>query len=158
MALRIGQKAPEFSLPDTEGRERSLAELVKDGAAILAFFPFAFSGVCDKEMCAFRDGFNGQSPNIRIVGISVDSLFSLRAFAQTYNLPFLLLSDFNKKVARMYGVLHDRWVGYGYSGVAKRSVFLVDKKGVLRYKWVTDVPSNEPPYSEVAKAAAKMKG
>lgn len=158
MVLRIGQKAPEFSLPDTEGRERSLAEFVKDGATVLAFFPFAFSGVCDKEMCTFRDGLNGPSMTAQVVGISVDSLFALKAFAQTYNLPFPLLSDFNRKVTKMYGVLHERWVGFGYSGVAKRSVFLVDKKGVLRYRWVTDIPSNEPPYAEVARAAAKMKG
>jgi peroxiredoxin len=159
VVLRIGQKAPQFSLPDTEGKERNLAEFIKEGAVLLAFFPFAFSGVCDKEMCAFRDGFAALStPGARVVGISVDSVFALKAFAQTYNLPFPLLSDFNKRVTKLYGVLQDRWVGFGYNGVAKRSVFLVDKKGVLRYRWVTDVPSNEPPYTEVGKAAAKLKG
>ena len=157
MVLRIGQKAPEFSLPDSENKARALNELVKDGPIILAFFPFAFSGVCDKEMCAFRDNFsNVLSVGTRVVGISVDSAYTLKAFAQTYNLPFPLLSDFNKRVTRLYGVLQDPWVALGYKGVAKRSVFLIDTRGVLRYRWVTDFPSEEPPYSEVAKNAQKL--
>lgn len=155
---RIGQKAPEFSLPDAEGKQRSLGEFVGPAVTLLAFFPFAFSGVCDKEMCVFRDGFDGLSaPTTLVVGISVDSVFTLKAFAQTYNLQFPLLSDFNRQVTRLYGVLQERWVGFDYDGVAKRSVFLVDKKGSLRYKWVADAPSNEPPYEEVAEAAARLK-
>jgi len=124
---------------------------------MLAFFPFAFSGVCDKEMCTFRDSMSSlESHHARLVGVSVDSTFSLKAFGQTYNLPFPLLSDFNKKVTRLYGVLHDPWVAFGYKGVAKRSVFLIDGRGFLRYRWVTDVPTEEPPYHEVAKAAQKL--
>jgi peroxiredoxin len=156
---RLGQKAPEFSLPDTEGKQRSLKEFFGQAVALLAFFPFAFSGVCDKEMCVFRDGFDDlTAPTTQVVGISVDSVFTLKAFAQTYDLQFPLLSDFNRRVAKLYGVLQNPWVGFDYGGVAKRSVFLVDKKGSLRYKWVTDAPSNEPPYEEVARAAAKLKG
>ena len=157
--LRIGQKAPEFSLPDTEGRQRSLGEFVGQAVALLAFFPFAFSGVCDREMCVLRDGFGELSaPTTRVVGISVDSVFTLKTFAQTYNLQFPLLSDFNRRVTKLYGVLQEPWVGFDYEGVAKRSIFLVDRKGSLRYKWVTDTPSNEPPYDEVSEAAAKLKG
>ena len=157
LVLRIGQKVPEFALPDTNNKVRQLSEFLQRGPVVVAFFPFAFSGVCDKEMCMFRDGFGSlQSSHASVVGISVDSSFSLRAFAQTYNLPFPLLSDFNKKVVRLYGVLHDPWVAFGYRGVAKRSVFLIDKKGILRYKWITDVPSEEPPYAEVNKALQKL--
>ena len=159
MALRVGQKAPGFDLPDTEGATRSLGEFTSEGGALLAFFPFAFSGVCDKEMCAFRDGFSGLSGSgARVVGISVDSVFALKAFAQTYDLRFPLLSDFNKRVVRLYGVLQSPWVGFGYRGVAERSVFLVDKKGTLKYKWVTDDPRKEPPYGEVMKAVAGLRG
>jgi peroxiredoxin len=157
LVLRIGQKAPEFSLPDSEGKTRALSELVKDGPVILAFFPFAFSGVCDKEMCAFRDAFsNLQGIGFRVVGVSVDSVYTLKAFSQTYNLPFPLLSDFNKKVTKLYGVLQDPWVAFGYKGVAKRAVFLVDARGILRYRWVTDTPSEEPPYVEVTKSVQKL--
>jgi peroxiredoxin len=91
-----------------------------------------------------------------VVGISVDSVYALKAFSQTYNLPFPLLSDFNKRVTRAYGVLQDPWVGHGYRGVAKRSVFVVDRRGFLRYRWVTETPNNEPPYEDVVKVIAKL--
>ncbi len=148
---------PEFSLPDADKKTRALGEFTKQGTVVLAFFPFAFSGICDKEMCMFRDGFgNLEQAGAQLVGISVDSSFALKAFAQTYNLQFPLLSDFNKKVAKLYGVLQDPWVGFGYKGVAKRAVMVVDKRGMLRYRWVTDTPSDEPPYGEVMKAAQKL--
>lgn len=157
MVIRIGQKVPDFSLPDAERKIRSLGEFAQQGSVLLAFFPFAFSGTCDKEMCAFRDGFGSfQDLRLTIVGISVDSVYSLKAFAQTYNLAFPLLSDFNKKISKLYGVLQDPWVGLGYRGVAKRSVFLVDGRYILRYKWMTDVPSEEPPYPEIMRAAQKL--
>ena len=157
VVLRIGQKVPDFALPDTENKVRSLGEFMREGLTVLTFFPFAFSGVCDKEMCAFRDAFSSlQDARVRLVGLSVDSTFSLKAFAQTYALPFPLLSDFNKKVTRLYGVLQDPWVALGYKGVAKRAVFLIDEKGILRYRWVTEVPTDEPPYVEIVKAAQKL--
>ncbi len=157
MVLRIGQRAPGFSLPDYDKQERSLAEFVEKGVVALAFFPFAFSGVCDKEMCTFRDGLSKISGvGGQVAGISVDSLFTLKVFAQTYGLQFPLLSDFNKKVTKLYDVLQDPWVGFGYRGVAKRSVFVIDGKGILRYRWITDVPSKEPPYEEVMAAVTKV--
>jgi len=157
VALRLGQKAPEFFLPDAEQKDRSLDEFTKRGPVILAFFPFAFSGVCDKEMCTFRDGFESiRGAGAQLVGISADSSFALKAFAQTYNLQFPLLSDFNKRVMKAYGVLQDPWVGLGYKGVAKRAVMVVDMRGMLRYKWATDTPSEEPPYVDVMKAAQKL--
>ncbi len=157
MALRLGQKVPEFALPDADQKMRSLGEFIRQGPVIIAFFPFAFSGPCDKEMCAFRDGFGQlQGAGVQVVGISVDSSYSLMAFTQTYNLQFPLLSDFNKKTTKLYGVLQDPWVDLGYKGVAKRAVFVVDRRGMLRYRWVTDAPSEEPPYAEVMKAAQKL--
>src|SRR3989475_2594228 len=134
MVLRIGQKVPEFSLPDYNKQQRSLTEFLQKGTTTIAFFPFAFSGVCDKEMCTFRDGLSRISgAGGQITGISVDSLFTLKAFAQTYGLQFPLLSDFNKKVTKLYGVLQDPCVGYGSKGVAKGAGFVEDTKGILRY-------------------------
>ncbi len=157
VAPRIGQKVPEFALTDTDNKTRSLGEFTKQGTTILAFFPFAFSGTCDKEMCTFRDDFETlRASGAQLVGISVDSNYSLKAFAQTYNLWFPLLSDFNKRVTKLYGVLQDPWVGFGFKGVAKRSVFLVDRRSILRYRWVTDAPSSEPPYQEIMKAVQKL--
>jgi peroxiredoxin len=91
----------------------------------------------------------------QLVGISVDSAYTLKAFAQTYNLQFPLLSDFNKRVVKLYGVLQDPWAGLGYKGVAKRAVMIVDQKKRLRYRWVTDVPAEEPLYTEVVKATQR---
>lgn len=157
MVLRLGQKAPDFSLPDVDKKTRTLGEFTRQGTVVLAFFPFAFSGTCDKEMCTFRDGFGVlQGAGAQLVGVSVDSSYSLKAFAQTYNLQFPLLSDFNKKVTRLYGVLQDPWVGLGYKGVAKRATFVIDKRGMLRHRWITEVPSEEPPYGEVMRAAQKL--
>jgi glutaredoxin-dependent peroxiredoxin len=157
MVLRIGQRVPDFALPDTNKQERKLSEFTQKGKIVLLFFPFAFSGVCDKEMCVFRDGWNKfNSLNAQEVGISVDSVFTLKVFAQTYNLQFPLLSDFNKKVSKAYGVLHDTWVTLGYRGVSKRAAFVLDGKGILRYKWVTDAPSNEPPYEEILSVLGKL--
>src|SRR5438876_7393718 len=114
MVLRIGQRVPDFSLPDADAHERKLSEFLNKDNVVLAFFPFAFSGTCDKEMCTFRDdmskfaGFGSQ-----VVGISVDSVYTLKIFGQTYNLQFPLLSDFNRKVSKVYDALHDVWVNYG---------------------------------------------
>jgi glutaredoxin-dependent peroxiredoxin len=157
MVLRIGQRVPDFTLPDTNKHDRKLSEFTQKGKTVLLFFPFAFSGVCDKEVCVFRDDaakFNALGA--QVVGISVDSLFTLKVFAQTYNLQFSLLSDFNKKVSRVFGVLHDTWVAFGYKGVSKRAAFVLDGKGILRYKWATDAPSNEPPYDEILAALGKL--
>jgi peroxiredoxin len=108
-------------------------------------------------MCTFRDSMAKlNAVQASVVGISVDSLFTLKVFAQTYNLEYTLLSDFNKKVCRTFDVLQDPWVSYDYRGVAKRSVFVLDRKGMLRYRWVTDVPGEEPPYDEVIESLRKL--
>lgn len=157
MTLRLGQRVPQFSLPDYNQKERRLSDFLEKGTTVIAFFPFAFSGVCDREMCTFRDSLSRlNASNGNVVGVSVDSLYALKVFAQTYNLQFPLLSDFNKKVSRAYGALHDTWVAWGYKGVSKRAVFVVDKRGVLRYKWITDNPSEEPGYGEIESIVSRL--
>ena len=157
MVLRIGQRVPDFSLPDADGGERKLSEFLGKGSVVFAFFPFAFSGVCDTEMCAFRDDMNRfVGLGSQVVGISVDSVYTLKVFRQTYSLQFPLLSDFNRKVSKAFDALHDVWVNYGYKGVSKRAVFVVDKKGILRYRWITDNPGEEPPYEEIRSVLGKI--
>lgn len=157
MALRIGQRVPDFALPDQNKQERKLSEFTQKGKTLVLFFPFAFSGVCDKEMCVFRDDMQRlTSLNAQVVGVSVDSVYALKVFAQTYNLQFPLLSDFNKKVIRAYDVFQDPWGSVGYKGVAKRAAFVLDGKGILRYRWVTDNPGDQPPFDEVFAALSKI--
>jgi len=157
MVLRVGQRVPDFALPDQTKKERKLSEFIQKGNVVIVFFPFAFSPTCDREMCTFRDGMSRfNSLQAEVIGVSVDSAYTLKVYAQTYNLEYTLLSDFNKRVSRTFDVLQDPWTDMGYRGVSKRAVFVLDRKGILRYRWVTDVPSEEPPYDEVVDALRKL--
>ena len=157
MILRVGQRVPDFTLPDSDERERGLSDFMRGGNTVIAFFLFAFSGECDREMCTFRDDAEElESLRAQVIGISVDSVFTLRVFGQTYGIGFPLLSDFNKKVIRAYGVMQDPWFALGYRGVSKRAIFVIDGRGVLRYRWIANAPSEEPPYGRVKEALAKL--
>jgi peroxiredoxin len=156
MALQAGQKAPDFTLIDTEKKERSLREF-HGKTTILAFFPGAFTGVCTKELCALRDAMaNFNTMNARVVGVSVDSPFANKAFAQQNQLGFPLLSDFTHVVSRQYAGVYPEFSGVKGYEAAKRAVFVIDPEGVIRYAWVTENPGVEPKYDEVREAAAAL--
>lgn len=156
MAVKIGDKAPDFSLFDTERTARTLREYLGK-KTVLVFYPGAFTGVCTKEMCAFRDSMSRFNElNAQVVGISVDSPFANKAFATQNNLQFPLLSDSNRTALVAYGILHEDFAGLkGYSA-AKRSVFVLDKDGVVRYAWVSDNPGIEPNYDEITKSLSAI--
>ncbi len=153
-----GEKAPSFTLPDTDRKQKSLQELMSPkGATVLAFFPGAFTGVCTKEMCTFRDSlaqFN--TLNARVVGISVNDPFSNKAFAEKNNLSFPLLSDTNREVVHQYNIELKDFAGLKGYVAAKRSVFVLDPHGTVVYRWVSDDPGKEPNYDEVRKAVEKV--
>jgi peroxiredoxin len=122
---------------------------------VLAFFPAAFSSVCTKELCTFRDDlarFN--NAKARVFGISVDTFFALKAFQDQQKLTFPLLSDFNKEVIRQYGAFNEDMIGL--KGIAKRAVFVIDKDGVVRHRQVLDDARNEPDYQQVYSALASL--
>ena len=152
-----GEKAPNFTLPDTDRKPRSLNELLKpNGATLLAFFPGAFTTVCTREMCTLRDNMQDLNKiNAQVVGISVNDPFTNKAFAQNNNLNFPILSDYNREVVKLYNVYHENFGNLKGYTAAKRSVFILDHNGVVVYKWVSDDPSKEPNYEELKKAAAK---
>ncbi len=156
MALTVGSKAPEFTLVDTEKNMRSLSEFLGK-KTILAFYPGAFTGVCDKEMCTLRDSVSTlKTVNAQVVGISVDGLFANRAFAKQYQLTFPLLSDFTREVSKTYAGLQENFAGVkGYS-TSKRAVFVLDAQGIVKYAWITDNPGVEPNYDEVRKAVNSL--
>jgi glutaredoxin-dependent peroxiredoxin len=157
MAVNIGDKAPGFELFDTEKKSRSLAEFLGKNT-VIAFFPGAFTGVCTKEMCALRDSMTRFNEfNAQVVGISVDSPFANKAFATQNNLQFPLLSDFTRSAIKAYGIVHDGFAGLTGYIASKRSVFVLDKEGVVRYAWVSDNPGVEPNYEEVTKAVASLR-
>lgn len=149
MAVEVGQSAPDFSLYDTDRKQRTLGEF-KGKNVVLAFFPGAFTGVCTTEMCAFRDQseqFNNL--NAQVLGISVDSPFSQKAWADQNNLNFPILSDFNREAVGQYDVSLPNLAGLEGYVVANRAVFIVDKAGKIAYKWLAPSPANEPDYDEI---------
>ncbi|MCH7713808.1 MAG: peroxiredoxin [Chloroflexi bacterium] len=156
MALEVGQQAPEFTLYDTDRKERSLSEF-KGQNVVLAFFPGAFTGVCTTEMCTFRDRMEQfNSLNAQVLGISVDGAMSQKAFSDQNNLNFPLLSDFQRKVVSQYDVELPNFAGMEGYVAAQRAVFVLDKGGVVRYKWVGPTPGVEPDYDEVKDAVSKL--
>ena len=156
MALKVGNKAPEFTLYDTEKKLRSLKEF-SGKKTVLAFYPGAFTGVCTKEMCTLRDSISKFNElNAQVVGISVDGPVANKAFASQNNLQFPLLSDFNRVAVKAYGIVLENFGGLAGYSVAKRSVFVLDKNGIIRYAWVSDNPGVEPNYDEVANAVSSL--
>lgn len=154
MALAPGAQAPEFTLIDAERKSRSLSEFL-GSKTILAFYPGAFTGVCTKEMCALRDALSEFSKfKAQVVGISVDSPFANKGFADHNRLTFPLLSDFNREVSKKYVGLYDDFAGVKGYTAAKRSVFVLDQKGIIRYVWVTENPGTEPDYAAISAALA----
>jgi peroxiredoxin len=115
---------------------------------VLAFFPAAFSSVCTKELCTFRDSLAALNKvNAQVYGISVDTFFTLKAFQEAQGLSFPLLSDFNKQAIRDYGVFNEDMIGL--KGIAKRAVFVLDKEGTIRHREVLEDARNEPDYQKV---------
>ena len=156
MAAEVGQTAPEFSLYDQDRKERSLAEF-KGKNVVLAFYPGAFTGTCTTEMCALRDRadqFN--SLNAQVLGISVDNPFAQKAWSDANNLNFPLLSDFDRQAVIQYEVALPNLAGLQGYTAANRAVFVVDRVGVVRYKWVAPSPVDEPDYEELRHALAQL--
>jgi peroxiredoxin len=154
MSADVGSKAPDFTLTNQDRQPVKLSEQ-KGHPVVLAFFPAAFSGVCTKELCTFRDSMARlNSAQAQVYGISVDTFFTLKAFqdAQGYNFP--LLSDFNKQAIRDYGVYNEDMIGL--KGIAKRAVFVIDKDGVVRHKEILDDARNEPNYEKVYSTLASL--
>ena len=156
MPISVGAKAPNFTLVDSDKKERSLSEFLGK-KTVLAFFPGAFTGVCTKEMCQLRDSMASlNSMNAQVVGIDVDAPFSNKAFADANKLTFPILSDYARTAISAYGIVHDGFAGLKGYTAAYRSIFVLDKAGVVKYVWVTENPGVEPPYEEITKALASF--
>ena len=149
MAAEVGQKAPDFTLFDSAKQPTKLSDS-KGKNVVLAFYPGAFTGVCTTEMCTFRDRFDSlNSMNAQVLGVSVDGIFAQKAFSDANNLNFPLLSDFNRETVEAYGVALHNFAGMEGYTASERAVFVIDKNGVIRFKWVGENPGVEPDYDEV---------
>ncbi|AAL64397.1 peroxiredoxin [Pyrobaculum aerophilum] len=158
MVLKVGDKAPDFELLNEELKPVRLSEVLKRGRpVVLLFFPGAFTSVCTKELCTFRDKMALlNKANAEVLAISVDSPFALKAFKDANRLNFPLLSDYNRIVIGMYDVVQANLLGLPLYHLAKRAVYIIDPTGTIRYVWYSDDPRDEPPYDEVIKEAEKI--
>ena len=155
MSVQVNDKAPAFTLFSDAKSEVSLADYEGRNLLVL-FFPLAFTGVCTEELCSMRDAladYNNMETDV--VGISVDSVFTLEKFKQAEGLNFPLLSDFNKDVSRQYGALYEDFV-LGMRGVSKRSAFIIDKEGTIRYAEVLDNAGDLPNFVAIKETLAAM--
>lgn len=155
MSVAVGAKAPDFTLPNQDRAPVTLSEQLKKGPVVLAFMPAAFSGTCTNEMCTFRDSAAElNNVNATVLGVTVDTFFALKAWADAQSLTFPLLSDFNKEVIGRYGVVNPDMIGM--RNISKRATFVIDRGGVVRYAEVLDDARNEPNYAKVKETLAGL--
>ncbi len=154
--LKKGDKAPDFELPVTMQETWKLSDHIGENNIVILFFPLAFSPACHNEMCSIRDGFHEfQGLDAQVVAISIDNPFVLNKWKEELGLQYPLLSDFNKTVSPSYGAFYDE-LG-PLKGVAKRSAFVLDKKGTIQYIWISDDPGKMPELGEIKGVLEKLK-
>lgn len=153
--MHTGQLAPLFSLFDSEKTKRSLSDF-RGHPVVLVFFPQAFSSICTGELCGLRDDWASyETLDAKVIGISVDSLFTLHQFKKDQGFPFPLLSDFNKTVSQVYDCFYEEFV-FDMKGVAKRGVFVIDREGIIRHREVMDSAGDLPDFLAVKQCLQPM--
>ena len=154
--VKVGDKAPDFSLVDAENITRNLKEFLGQ-KVVLVFFVGAFTSTCTKEMCEFRDSMSRLVDlDAQVIGVSVTDPFSSKAFAERNRLPFPILSDYKREVIKTYELEFPDFAGLNGYTVAKRSIFILDKQGIVRYVWISEDPSVEPNYKEIQDTLEKI--
>ena len=148
MAIAKGQKAPLFSLYDSDKHKTALEDF-KGKNVLILFFPLAFTSVCTAELCDIRDNMASYNRvNAQVLAISVDSLYVLNQFKAAQRLNFPLLSDFNKEVSTAFDVLYETF-SYEMKGVSKRAAFVLDRAGVIQYSEECTKPSDLPDFNAI---------
>jgi glutaredoxin-dependent peroxiredoxin len=148
MALQKGDQAPAFELFNSEKQKVSLGSF-KGKNLIIHFFPAAFTGVCTTQLCTMRDDLESYTKfNAAVVGISVDSLFTLGKYKEDQSYNFDLLSDFNKTTAQAYQAYYDTFA-FDMHGVARRAAFVIDGEGVVQYAEVLESAGDLPNFSAI---------
>ena len=153
--LEVGNEAPDFTLLEAPGKTVTLSDEIQKGPVVLVFYPADFTSVCQEELCRFRDvlaDYNNMGANV--IGISVDGIFSHKAFKEANDIEYPLLSDWEKTTVKAYNIVHEDFVGM--KDVAKRSVFVIDTDRTVVYVWVSEDPGKLPPFDEVKMAVTKL--
>ncbi|MBC7937852.1 MAG: redoxin domain-containing protein [Rhizobacter sp.] len=152
MAIILQQEAPDFTLFNSEKEKVSLADFAGKKNVLLLFFPLAFTSVCTKELCGIRDNIDRYSSDkTQVLGISVDSVYTLAKYKSDQGYNFPLLSDFNKEVSALYETIYASFGNMGMIGVSKRSAFIVDKNGLVQYAEVLENAGEEPDFAAIDK-------
>jgi peroxiredoxin len=153
--LTIGEKAPIFTLVSDQKKAINLADYAGQ-KVVLLFFPMAFTSVCTTELCNMRDDIAYyEGLDAKILAVSVDSPFTLAKFKEDQRLNFPLLSDFNKVVSEAYGTLYAEFV-LGLKGVSKRSAFVIDQEGNIRYAEVLENAGEIPNFAAIKETLAQL--
>tara|TARA_B100000575_G_scaffold66637_1_gene51265 strand:+ start:7643 stop:8110 length:468 start_codon:yes stop_codon:yes gene_type:complete len=154
--VKIGDAAPAFTLKTTDKTDISLSDY-RGHNVIIAFYPGAFTGVCDKEMCSFQENFGKLSESgAKVLGISVDSPWANAEFARKYNIGFPLLSDLEREVVKGYNASFEGLGGIEGYVCANRVVIILDRKGVVQYRWDAENPGVEPDYEAIVEFALSL--
>jgi len=149
--IEQGSKAPAFTLYDSDKKKISLEDL-KGSNVLLLFFPLAFTSTCTKELCNVRDNLSlYNNSNCEVLGISVDSIYTLAKYKEEQHLNFKLLSDFNKEVSKAYNSLYSTF-SYNMHGVSKRSAFIIDRSGIIKYAEVLENAGEIPDFDAIEKS------
>ncbi len=164
MALAVGTKAPDFSLPTKTAdgpKQIKLSDNLGKTNTLLLFFPMAFTGTCTTEMCTMSNGLREYTDlNASVLGISGDNPFAQEAWAQKEKITVPLLSDYEHKIAKQYDVMYDSFLpqmNLGMSGVPKRSAFIVDRNGVIQYAESNDDARELPNFDKIKAKLAELK-
>jgi glutaredoxin-dependent peroxiredoxin len=157
MSIITGTKAPDFSLFNSGKEEVRLSQFAGKKNVLLLFFPLAFTSVCTEELCSVRDNIDRYStPSTEVLGISVDSTYTLAKYKEEQQYNFPLLSDFNRTVSRLYDSIYPSFGEMGMEGVSKRSAFIIDKQGIVQYAEVLESPVNVPDFTAIDKVLASL--
>ncbi|GIW38487.1 MAG: peroxiredoxin [Meiothermus sp.] len=156
MAIQVGDRLPDVTVFNTAAEAVSLTQLPQGRPLVLLFFPAAHTRVCEKELCTFRDGLAEYDQlGAEVYGLSVDTPWTLGAYARSLGLAFPLLSDYNREATRAFGLEISL---RGLPGFSQRAAYVVDALGRIAWAWVAEVPAQEPPYEEVAAAVRGLSG
>lgn len=150
MSISIGSKAPDFSLYDSDKNKVSLSDFKGNKNVLVLFFPMAFTSTCTEELCAVRDDIARYSnTNAQVLGISVDSVFTLAKYKEEQSYNFPLLSDFNKDISAAYRSIYETFTPMIMKGVSKRAAFIIDKAGIVQYEEVLENAGEVPNFKAI---------
>ena len=150
MSISIGSKAPDFSLYDSDKNKVSLSDFKGNKNVLVLFFPMAFTSTCTEELCAVRDDIARYSnANAQVLGISVDSVFTLAKYKEEQSYNFPLLSDFNKDISAAYRSIYETFTPMIMKGVSKRAAFIIDKAGIVQYEEVLENAGEVPNFKAI---------